>query len=110
MIRLTRTRGDSYADVFVVLSESTGLALNLAGSTFLLTLDPDNDPASSAGNLYQLVGNITDAPNGVVEFAPTAAQANLVGDFWFDVQMLDSSGRRRTVVSGPYRYIQDITK
>lgn len=110
MTTITRVRGDSYADSFTILSEKTGLALNITGCTFLMTVDPDNDPASAAANLYQLTGTITDAPNGVVEFAPSTAQADLIGEFWFDVQMIDGTGRKRTIVSGPYRYVQDVTK
>lgn len=107
---IERPRGDTYADIFTILSENTGLALNIGSCTFLLTVDPDNDPSSSADNLYQLTGTVTDALNGVVEFAPSAGQADLVGNFWFDVQMIDGTGRKRTIVSGPYKYTQDVTK
>lgn len=39
-----------------------------------------------------------------------AMQTDRVGDFYYDVQMVDGAGRKRTIVSGKYKYAQDITK
>jgi len=33
-----------------------------------------------------------------------------VGGFYYDVQMTDGAGRKRTVLAGKYKYVQDITK
>lgn len=110
MSDITRKRGDTYADEFVVRHKTTGLPINVTGCTFLLTVDPERAPATAANNVYQLTGVVTDGPGGRVEFAPTATQANQVGTFYYDVQMTDTSGRKRTVVAGKYKYVQDITK
>lgn len=111
MTDITRTRGDTYADEFEIKSQTTGLVINITGHTFLLTVDTMQAPTDSSTNLYQLVGNITDAAAGLVEFAPTAVQADVVpGRYWFDVEMTDDQGRIRTIDSGKYTYVQDITK
>lgn len=110
MTDIVRKRGDTYADEFTIKSASTKLPLNITGYTFLLTVDPASNPTSSASNLYQLVGTILDAAAGRVEFAPSATQADRVGSFFYDVQMVDGAGRKRTIVSGKYKYVQDITK
>jgi hypothetical protein len=110
MTDITRKRGDTYADEFVLKSKVTGQPINLTGYTFLLTVDPNKEPTSAATNAYQLTGTILDAVGGRVEFAPTAMQADRVGAFFYDVQMVDGAGRKRTVVSGKYKYEQDITK
>lgn len=110
MADITRKRGDTYADVFTIKSAATGTAIDLTGYTFVLTVDPDKAPVDSANNLYQLTGVLTDAANGTVEFAPTAIQANQVGTFYYDVQMLDPLGRKRTITGGKYKYEQDISK
>lgn len=107
---ITRKRGDTYADVFTLKSAATGLPINVTGYTFVMTLDPDKAPVDSTNNVYQLNGTITDAPNGVVEFAPTSTQANQVGTFYYDVQMVDGLGRKRTITGGKYKYEQDISK
>lgn len=109
MTDLTRSRGDTYADIILVV-DSAGAAVDITGFNFLLTLDTSKAPVDSSNNLYQLTGTITSAAGGRVEFAPTALQADLVGSYFYDVQMTDSAGRIRTIASGKYKYVQDITK
>lgn len=110
MTDIIRKRGDTYADEITIKSATTGLPINITGYSFLLTLDPAKEPTSAALNVYQLTGVILDAAAGRVEFAPTTLQADQVGVFYFDVQMVDGAGRKRTIESGKYTYKQDITK
>lgn len=110
MTDITRTRGDTYADEFVISSATTQQPINIAGYTFTMTLDPSQAPADDTTKIYQLTGTILDAAGGRVEFAPSALQANRVGNFFYDVQMVDGAGRTRTIDRGQYRYVQDITK
>lgn len=110
MSDLTRRRGDTYADEFIIKSKATGLPINITGYTFTLTVDPAKDPTADTNNLFQLTGTIIDAVAGRVEFAPSAIQADHVGSYFYDVQMIDGATRKRTIVSGKYKFIQDITK
>lgn len=110
MTDITRKRGDTYADEFIIKSKTTKLPINIAGYTFTLTVDPSKAPVDDTDNLYQLTGTIIDAANGRVEFVPSAEQADNVGSFFYDVQMIDGVGRKRTIVSAKYKYEQDITK
>lgn len=110
MTDVTRKRGDTYADEIVVKSKKTKQPINITGYTFLLTVDSRQAPTDETTKLYQLTGTILDAAAGRVEFAPTALQADRVGAFFYDVQMADGSGRKRTIEGGKYKYVQDITK
>lgn len=110
MIDIERKRGDTYADEFIIKSKATKKPVNIAGYTFLLTVDPAKAPIDATNNLYQLTGTILDAAAGRVEFAPSALQADQLGNFFYDVQMVDGAGRKRTVESGKYKFTQDITK
>lgn len=109
-MKITRKRGDTYADEFIIKSEATGLPINLTGYTFLMAVDPESSPATSDNNLYQLVGTILNAAAGLVEFAPSALQANQLGAYFYDIQMIDGAGRKRTIELDAYIYQQDITK
>ena len=109
MTDINRKRGDTYADQFTI-RDSSGAPVDLTGYTFLMTLDVSATPDTAANNLYQLTGTIVDAAAGQVEFAPDEAHADLVGSFFYDVQMTDGAGRIRTIASGKYKYTQDITK
>ncbi|MES2180703.1 MAG: hypothetical protein V4493_01210 [Pseudomonadota bacterium] len=110
MTDITRKRGDTYADGFILKNADTGDVIDITDCTFVLTVDPSKAPVDATNNLYSLVGDITDSLEGKVEFAPDVNQADHVGTFYFDVQMTDGAGRKRTVDSGKYKYIQDITK
>ncbi len=110
MTALSRKRGDTYADEFVFKSATTGLPLNVTGYTFYLTVNSDKTPVDTTNQKYQLTGTILDAANGRVEFAPSAVQADLVGNYFYEVQMTDTNSRKRTILSDKYIYTQDITK
>lgn len=107
---ITRYRGDTYADEFTIRNKTTGLPVNITGYNFLLTVNTVRDPTNTATQQYQLVGVIVSAVEGRVEFAPTALQADRLGLFYYDVQMVDGAGRKRTVVLDEYDYVQDIGK
>lgn len=108
-MQIERKRGDTYADEFVVTDKRTWEPANLAGCSCLLTLDSRSAPDDSTTQIYQLVGTLKHL-DGVIEFAPSAEQANRVGTFYYDLQLTDATGKVRTIASGTYIYIQDRTK
>lgn len=110
MTDLTRKRGDSYADEIVVTGP-TGAAVDITGYTFMMTVDPSPSPADNVTKTFEVAGTILDAANGVVEFAPTTVQTDVTpARYYYDIQMTDDVGRIRTIVSGAYTIVQDITK
>lgn len=110
MTDLSRKRGDTYSDQFEIVSESTNLPISIVGYSFIMTVDPIRFPPDGSTIAFQIIGSITDAENGIVEFAPTLSQADKLGLFYYDIQMTDPSGKKRTVDSGEYKFSQDITK
>lgn len=110
MTDITRKRGDTYGDEFIIMDDQ-GVVVDITGYTFTMAVDPSRAPADSSNNLYQLTGTILDAVNGIVEFAPTVEQANQTpGVYWYDLQQVDAAGRIKTIITGKYIYEQDITK
>ena len=104
------TRGDTVAWTFAV-KDSAGVAVDITGSSFLLTVDPSDEPANSDNNLFQLTGTITDAPNGIVQFEMTTGQADQTPNvYFFDLQQTDASSRIRTIARGKFEFVQDLTK
>lgn len=110
MAEIKRYRGDTAADRFVVKNQD-GTVVNITGYTFKLTVSSEKNPPNESAQLYQLTGTIVDAPNGVVEFAPSTLQANQPAHrYYYDVQMTDTGTRITTLAKDVYDYIQDITK
>lgn len=105
---IVRKRGDTYPIEITVLAD--GVALDVTDATFLLTVDPSKSPVDNTSNLFQLVGVITDPVAGKVLFTPSDPQADHVGKFYYDIQMIDSSTAKRTIAEGKYTLTQDITK
>lgn len=108
-MKITRVRGDTYADQFSITAKSTGLPADLTGCTFKMTLSRVANPADATSQVYQIVGEV-DSSKGIVSFYPSTQQADQVGAFFFDVQMTDGAGRIRTIALDSYTYTQDITK
>ncbi len=110
MTDITRVRGDTAADVYLVKDE-TGAALDISGFSFILTVNTLKNPPDTTTELYSLTGVIISAVDGRVEFVPTLANSDQKPtNYFFDVQMTDSSGRIKTIDSGKYLYKQDKTK
>jgi hypothetical protein len=109
-LNLTRNRGDTYPHLITV-KDSAGVAVNIAGFAFKLTVDPSPDPADALENLFQITGVIEDAPNGQVSFTPTGVEADQDPDtYFYDIEMTDAGSAIRTIAKGSYTISQDITK
>lgn len=110
MTEIVRKRGDTYAEQLTV-TDTSGAAMNIAGYTFVLTVDPNKYPTSAATNLFSIAGTIITPAAGTVEFVPTLANADQTpGRYYYDIQMTDDAGRIRTIDSGDWVVIQDISK
>ena len=112
MTTIDRKRGDTFPIelTIYVSDEVAALPLDITGATgLLLTVDPSRSPEDDSNNLFQLEGNILDAPAGSLQFPVADADADFVGKFFYDVQ-ITLDGYRMTVASGRYILRQDITK
>lgn len=103
-------RGDTCADTFLISNQETGEAENLTGCTAKITLNKVKNPVDTSTQVYQLVGQMSDPTTGIIEFFPTEEQADLVGTFYFDIELTDTYNKKHTLVKDIYTYEQDITK
>lgn len=107
---ISRYRGDTIPDEFTV-TDSSGAAVNITGFTFRMTLDELSNPPDATTKLVEIVGVITDAANGVVEFAWSALNADQApGGYYYDIEMTDALSRVQTLTIGRYTFVQDISK
>ena len=110
-IDIERKRGDTKRMVFKFTNETTGNPVDITtGYSFLLTVDPAKDPADDVNNLFQLTGTIIDGTNGRVAFIPTDINADQLGTYYYDIQMVDPNTEKSTPVDGKMKFTQDITK
>jgi len=110
MTDIIRYRGDTAADEITVQT-SAGAAVNIAGFTFILTVNSLENPPDNVTELYSIVGAILVEAAGTVEFVPTAPNADQKpAEYYYDIQMTDGAGRIKTIAKGMYTYTQDISK
>lgn len=109
-ITIERYRGDTVPDEFQVTDEN-GAPQNITGATFRFTLDTRRSPPDATTKVLELVGTITSASGGIVQFTWTALDADQTpGTYWFDIEMIDAASKVETLVIGKYTIIQDIGK
>lgn len=110
MTTISRFRGDTVPDR-VNVQDADGDPLDITGFTFELTVNENKEPTSTSGQLMQVAGVIISAMSGIVDFSPTADQANQTpGKYYYDIQMTTSGGKIQTIATGSYIFKQDITK
>lgn len=103
-------RGDSDAKGFII-QNSSGVAIDISGYTFKLTVDSRLNPDDATTQQFTLDGVITDAPNGAVSFTPTSVDTDLApGTYYYDIQQIDTGAAKKTIIKGKVLIVQDITK
>ena len=103
-------RGDSDAKGFIV-QDSAGVAIDITGFTFRLTVNTEKDPEVGVGTeLFTVTGVITDAANGKVAFAPTTTDTDQEpGKYFYDIEQT-AAGLISTIIKGRAEILQDISK
>ena len=109
---LTKFRGDSKPIAFKLwLDKAAGLALDITGYSFKLTIDPEEEPADDTGNILSLDGVLTSEADGEFQFEPTALEMDITpGEYYYDLEITDPAGNIETQFVKKFTIVQDITK
>ncbi len=103
-------RGDSDAKGFIV-QDSDGVAINITGFSFKLTVNSEKDPLTTDNQQFTVVGALTDAANGKVAFSPTAANTDIApATYFYDIEQTDTGAAISTLIIAKCLIVQDITK
>jgi len=107
MSNITRYRGDTRRIRRTVKID--GVAQNIAGWSFIMTISHEANPTDSDEIIAQCVGVIADAAAGTVDFEPGADATASVGRFFYDIEVTDADGGVSTIRGG-WNVLQDRTK
>lgn len=103
-------RGDSSAKGFII-QDSSGVAIDITGFTFKLTVNSEKDPTDQINEQFSIVGAITDALAGKVAFSPTITDTDITpGTYFYDIEQIDAGGGKATLIVAKVLIVQDITK
>lgn len=104
---IERRRGDTKPFAFTI-KDADGADQTLTGFSFRFTCSAEKEPTDQTEEQFQIVGTSSGAGN--FEFGPTVGDVDLVGTFYYDVQIVDGDGDIYTVYAGKLKFKQDITK
>jgi len=81
---------------------------DLTGFSAVLSVSSDENPATAD---YEFQSNaVVNATEGSLAFSFGSGDVDLVGDFYYDIQLTDSTGKISTIRKGKMVFSQDITK
>lgn len=110
IVNLRRKRGDTFPWTMTFTNESNGAPVDLTGTTVQITLNTQPDPTDITNQIWQINGVLSGTPtDGVVTFTLTAAQADHLGVYFYDVQRVIGLDKK-TLVEGSFEFTQDINK
>ena len=109
-MNIERFRGDTKNIKKRAISKATGVQQDITGWSFLLTVDSLENPTDSATQIFQVAGVLSEPLSGYFDFPISAAEADNLGVFYYDIQAIDSGGLKSTLDKGSFTFTQDITK
>jgi len=83
---------------------------DITGASFRFTVNQYPYPAGAQTQIFQVLGDVIDGPNGIVEFPIEDGNEDIAGFYYFDIEMTDPAGTVKTILFGWYHVKQDITK
>lgn len=106
---LFRRRGDTAPDELNLTDG--GLAADLTGYSFVMTINTVRDPDPSIDLGDELVSIAGVVNGGQIRFPFSTLNADQTpGTYWYDVQQTDPSGNTKTIRKNMYTFGQDISK
>lgn len=108
-IALERVRGDTKP--LRVKLTTDGAPIDVASWSGRWTISTEKDPIGTANQQAQISGApATPTTDGIIEFAPALLDVDLVGSFYYDVEVTDAAGKVLTILKGKVKFLQDISK
>ena len=103
---ITRYRGDT-KDLVFKLTQNKEI-FPLTGCSAKLSVSSEENP-TTAPDQFTSVATI-NAAEGKLEFPMPPADVDLVGNYYYDVQLTDGDSKISTIRKGKLTFNQDITK
>ena len=104
---IERFRGDTYP--IAITCTRNGQPQNIKGYAMTMSVSATEDP-ETADYLFQSQATIDSGVDGKAHFPVTPSDVDRIGTVFFDIEILDTGGFKRTPVKGQLIFEQDITK
>lgn len=105
--KITVNRGDSHT--LHLAFKINGQPMDLTGATVFFTVKQDlNDPDSMA-QIAKTVNSFDDPETGIVDIELTEDDTAVAGEYYYDIQLKQSSGATQSSRRGKFIIDQDVT-
>ena len=109
MSDIKRYRGDTVPLGITVTQNN--LAYDLTGCTLKLSISELENPTTEEEIIQQTVGVLdTDPTTGKAYFPFEDTDFDFLGSYFYDIELADSNGKKRTIIKRKVKITQDITK
>lgn len=116
-IDIQHYRNDTYTDDITGFN-ADGTPYDFTNHTFIMQIrrkkdstdTPDVDITNASFTITQDADGVNAGVNNVVEISHTEDDFDLVGDFFYDIQMTDAAGKRQTIQKGIFCIEQDVSR
>ena len=103
-------RGDTIT-LPISFVDGDGNAIDISGWTLFFTLKNAIDDTDDSAVLKVDVSGHVDAINGLTKIVlPDSDTDDLAGEYYYDIQYKDGSGNIRTIISGHFEFVKDVTR
>lgn len=94
--------------------KSSNIAIDITGYVVFFTVKQnmtDGDLTDSAALIKKTISNHSDPTHGITVLSITNSDTNIpAGDYFYDIQMKDTSNKITTVMVGKFSIVQDVTR
>lgn len=108
MSEINRFRGDTYRLGFILKKNKK--TYDITDHSFAFTVDTRENPDDESTQVFKIDAVISNASLGEIYFEFTEEQADLLGTYYFDIQMVNADAEKRTLDKGTIVFSQDINK
>lgn len=108
MSNITRYRGDTYP-IYVKVKNENSIPVDITDWTLVMSLCDTSSPTVS-DYVWQVTASVSEPESGIAFFDFTDEQMNLLGTYYYDIQILDQASKKRTIKKGSLVFFQDINK
>jgi len=109
MADLSMFRGDDKT-WNLTFTDSNGTAINLTSATIFLTVKKNTSDADTSAVISKTVTAHTNPTGGISALTVTHTDSAIaIGNYYYDIQLVDSAGSVTTITNGSFTIKRDIT-
>ncbi len=106
-LEIKRGQSKSYTLYF---KDEDGVVIDITGYTVIFTVKEKIDDLDSAAKIKKTITTHTDPTNGESQISLTSTDCNLLGNYLYDLWLIDSLNAKTPVMEGVISFKKSVTQ